>query len=65
MLFLPAPGKGSQLTVCWYHTLGLLMFIWASVHQHRCLVILANLRKNKSGKRFCHCVSLTVRPTHV
>ncbi|KAJ7326707.1 hypothetical protein JRQ81_016466, partial [Phrynocephalus forsythii] len=43
-------GKGSWLTVCWYHISGSLMFIWASVHQHRCHVILANLRKNKSGK---------------
>ncbi|XP_062991796.1 polyprenol reductase isoform X1 [Elgaria multicarinata webbii] len=42
-------GKAYQLTVCWYHVLGLLMFIWASLHQHRCHVILANLRKNKSG----------------
>ncbi|XP_062991797.1 polyprenol reductase isoform X2 [Elgaria multicarinata webbii] len=44
-----ANGKAYQLTVCWYHVLGLLMFIWASLHQHRCHVILANLRKNKSG----------------
>uniref|UniRef100_A0A6J0TIV0 Polyprenal reductase n=1 Tax=Pogona vitticeps TaxID=103695 RepID=A0A6J0TIV0_9SAUR len=43
-------GKGSRLTISWYHILGLLMFIWASVHQHRCHVILANLRKTKSGK---------------
>ncbi|XP_044274081.1 polyprenol reductase [Varanus komodoensis] len=43
-------GKDYQLTVCWYHVLGLMMFIWASLHQHRCHVILANLRKNKSGK---------------
>nr|XP_028598990.1 polyprenol reductase isoform X2 [Podarcis muralis] len=43
-------GKDHRLTVCWYHVLGVLMFIWASVHQHRCHVILANLRKNKSGK---------------
>ncbi|XP_061440600.1 polyprenol reductase [Rhineura floridana] len=43
-------GKDNLLTVCWYHILGVLMFIWASVHQHRCHVILANLRKNKLGK---------------
>ncbi|XP_077790415.1 polyprenal reductase isoform X2 [Podarcis muralis] len=42
-------GKDHRLTVCWYHVLGVLMFIWASVHQHRCHVILANLRKNKSA----------------
>ncbi|XP_063166218.1 polyprenol reductase [Candoia aspera] len=45
-------GKDHSLTVCWYHVLGLLMFCWASVHQHRCHVILANLRKDKSGKVF-------------
>ncbi|KAH0616188.1 hypothetical protein JD844_027125 [Phrynosoma platyrhinos] len=49
-LFLSNPGKGPQLAISWYHAVGLLMFIWASFHQHRCHVILANLRKNKSGK---------------
>nr|XP_056711860.1 polyprenol reductase [Euleptes europaea] len=43
-------GRGDRLTVCWYHVLGSLVFVWASVHQQRCLVILANLRKNKSGE---------------
>ncbi|XP_060102361.1 polyprenol reductase [Heteronotia binoei] len=43
-------GRGGSLMVCWYHGLGLLMFVWASVHQQRCLVILANLRKNKAGE---------------
>ncbi|KAL7981783.1 hypothetical protein Chor_000840, partial [Crotalus horridus] len=43
-------GKDHSLIVCWYHVLGLVMFCWASVHQHRCHVILANLRKDKSGK---------------
>ncbi|XP_077158114.1 polyprenal reductase isoform X1 [Paroedura picta] len=43
-------GRGDSLRICWYHGLGLLMFIWASVHQQRCLVILADLRKNKSGE---------------
>ncbi|XP_015676666.1 polyprenol reductase [Protobothrops mucrosquamatus] len=43
-------GKDHSLMVCWYHVLGLVMFCWASVHQHRCHVILANLRKDKSGK---------------
>uniref|UniRef100_A0A8C0H1T0 Polyprenal reductase n=1 Tax=Chelonoidis abingdonii TaxID=106734 RepID=A0A8C0H1T0_CHEAB len=38
------------MQVCWYHILGIMMYIWASVHQHRCHVILANLRKSKSGK---------------
>ncbi|XP_077333597.1 polyprenal reductase [Lithobates pipiens] len=36
--------------VHWYHIAGLTLYIWASVHQHRCHVILANLRKDKSGK---------------
>lgn len=48
--FSHGPGRGDGLTVRWYHGLGLLMFVWASIHQQRCLVILANLRKNKSGK---------------
>uniref|UniRef100_A0ACB8E7A7 Uncharacterized protein n=1 Tax=Sphaerodactylus townsendi TaxID=933632 RepID=A0ACB8E7A7_9SAUR len=43
-------GRGDRLIVCWYHVLGFLMFVWASVHQHRCLMILANLRKDKSGE---------------
>nr|XP_008123859.1 PREDICTED: polyprenol reductase [Anolis carolinensis] len=43
-------GKDPHLAVHWCHALGSLMFIWASIHQHRCHVILANLRKNKSGK---------------
>ncbi|XP_070613311.1 polyprenal reductase [Erythrolamprus reginae] len=43
-------GKAHSLTVRWYHVLGLVMFCWASVHQHRCHIILANLRKDKSGK---------------
>ncbi|XP_058049517.1 polyprenol reductase isoform X3 [Ahaetulla prasina] len=43
-------GKAHSLTVRWYHVLGLVMFCWASAHQHRCHVILANLRKDKSGK---------------
>ncbi|KAM9330407.1 polyprenal reductase [Gastrophryne carolinensis] len=33
-----------------YHILGTVLFLWASVHHHRCHVILANLRKNTSGK---------------
>uniref|UniRef100_A0A8C8VGX4 Polyprenal reductase n=1 Tax=Pelusios castaneus TaxID=367368 RepID=A0A8C8VGX4_9SAUR len=43
-------GKDLFMQICWYHILGILIYIWASVHQHRCHVILANLRKNKSGK---------------
>ncbi|XP_053112945.1 polyprenol reductase isoform X2 [Hemicordylus capensis] len=43
-------GKDQPMIVHWYHALGLLMFVWASIHQHKCHVILANLRKNKSGK---------------
>ncbi|XP_066575997.1 polyprenal reductase isoform X2 [Amia ocellicauda] len=35
--------------VHWYHVVGLMLFVWASVHQHRCHVILANLRKGSSG----------------
>lgn len=38
------------LQLHWYHVFGCLLFIWASLHQHRCHVILANLRKDKSGQ---------------
>ncbi|XP_063316048.1 polyprenol reductase [Pelobates fuscus] len=34
----------------WGHAIGLMLYIWASIHQTRCHVILAKLRKNKSGK---------------
>ncbi|XP_032855002.2 polyprenol reductase isoform X2 [Tyto alba] len=43
-------GKELSMQIHWYHIVGVMMYIWASLHQHRCLVILANLRKNKSGK---------------
>ncbi|XP_053314433.1 polyprenol reductase [Spea bombifrons] len=33
----------------WYHVFGLMLYLWGSIHQHRCHVIFANLRKNKSG----------------
>ncbi|KAG9469765.1 polyprenol reductase [Eleutherodactylus coqui] len=34
----------------WYHIVGCLLYAWASLHHHRCHVILANLRKDKTGK---------------
>ncbi|XP_074847916.1 polyprenal reductase isoform X2 [Carettochelys insculpta] len=43
-------GKDLCTQICWYHIVGIVMYIWASIHHHRCHVILANLRKNKSGK---------------
>ncbi|XP_010180391.1 PREDICTED: polyprenol reductase [Mesitornis unicolor] len=43
-------GKGLSVQISWYHVVGVVMYIWASLHQHRCLVILANLRKSESGK---------------
>uniref|UniRef100_A0A8D0HE15 Polyprenal reductase n=1 Tax=Sphenodon punctatus TaxID=8508 RepID=A0A8D0HE15_SPHPU len=43
-------GNGHFMKICWYHVLGIIMYVWASAHQHRCHVILANLRKSKSGK---------------
>uniref|UniRef100_A0A8C0GZD4 Polyprenal reductase n=1 Tax=Chelonoidis abingdonii TaxID=106734 RepID=A0A8C0GZD4_CHEAB len=49
-VFIFNSGKDLFMQVCWYHILGIMMYIWASVHQHRCHVILANLRKSKSGK---------------
>ncbi|NXS11068.1 PORED reductase, partial [Neodrepanis coruscans] len=42
--------KDLSVQICWYHIVGVMMYIWASLHQHRCLAILANLRKSKSGK---------------
>ncbi|XP_040527425.1 polyprenol reductase isoform X2 [Gallus gallus] len=41
-------GKGLSVHIFWYHIIGVAMYFWASLHQHRCLVILANLRKSKS-----------------
>ncbi|OXB54681.1 hypothetical protein ASZ78_001708 [Callipepla squamata] len=43
-------GQELSVQILWYHIVGIVMYIWASLHQHRCLVILANLRKSKSGK---------------
>ncbi|KAM4810575.1 polyprenal reductase [Rhinophrynus dorsalis] len=42
--------KDLLMQTCWYHILGLMLYIWASLHQYRCHVILANLRKDKSGE---------------
>lgn len=35
--------------VHWYHIVGLSLFVWASVHQHRCHKILANLRTRRNN----------------
>ncbi|KAM6132923.1 polyprenal reductase [Pterocles gutturalis] len=43
-------GEELSVQISWYHIIGVVLYIWASLHQHRCLVILANLRKSKSGK---------------
>ncbi|XP_056658605.1 polyprenol reductase isoform X1 [Monodelphis domestica] len=43
-------GKSLLMQARWFHILGMMMFIWASVHQYRCHVILANMRKNDSGE---------------
>ncbi|XP_075051868.1 polyprenal reductase [Mixophyes fleayi] len=43
-------GRDLVMQVRWYHVFGVLLYIWASLHQHRCNTILANLRKSKSGK---------------
>ncbi|KAI7800247.1 polyprenol reductase [Triplophysa rosa] len=37
-----------QLT--WHHVIGTLLFVWASLLQHRSLSLLANLRTDHSGK---------------
>lgn len=52
-------GKGLPVHIFWYHIIGVAMYFWASLHQHRCLVILANLRKSKSGKVFHFCEQFT------
>ncbi|NXO74562.1 PORED reductase, partial [Phainopepla nitens] len=43
-------GKKLSVQICWYHIIGVMMYIWASLHQHRCFAILAKLRKSRSGK---------------
>lgn len=43
-------GKNLLMQTRWFHILGMMMFIWSSVHQYKCHVILSNLRKNKAGK---------------
>ncbi|XP_072108796.1 polyprenal reductase [Mobula birostris] len=34
----------------WYHIAGIALFLWATIHQYKSHMILANLRKNKSGE---------------
>ncbi|XP_049645906.1 polyprenol reductase [Suncus etruscus] len=46
--------KSLLMQTRWFHILGMMMFIWSSVHQYRCHVILGNLRKNKAGV-VIHC----------
>ncbi|XP_068961358.1 polyprenol reductase [Petaurus breviceps papuanus] len=43
-------GKSLLMQTRWFHILGMMMYIWSSIHQYRCHVILANMRKNDSGK---------------
>ncbi|XP_029419470.1 polyprenol reductase isoform X2 [Nannospalax galili] len=47
-------GKNLLMQARWFHTLGLLMFIWSSAHQYKCHLILSNLRRNKKGV-IIHC----------
>ncbi|EPQ14517.1 Putative polyprenol reductase, partial [Myotis brandtii] len=47
-------GKNLLMQTRWFHILGMMMFIWSSVHQYKCHVILGNLRKNKAGV-IIHC----------
>ncbi|XP_046947766.1 polyprenol reductase isoform X1 [Lynx rufus] len=47
-------GKNLLMQARWFHILGMMMFIWSSVHQYKCHVILGNLRKNKAGV-VIHC----------
>ena len=49
-----SPGDSSEQVLIfgqylkWYHILAVVLFLWASHHQYRCHVILANLRKPNS-----------------
>ncbi|XP_051026536.1 polyprenol reductase [Acomys russatus] len=47
-------GKNLLMQARWFHILGMLMFLWSSVHQYKCHVILSNLRRNKKGV-IIHC----------
>ncbi|XP_004627634.1 polyprenol reductase [Octodon degus] len=47
-------GKNPLMQARWFHILGMMMFIWSSVHQYKCHVILGNLRRNKAGV-VIHC----------
>ncbi|KAJ8397527.1 hypothetical protein AAFF_G00438030 [Aldrovandia affinis] len=44
----PVPPLLSQLQ--WFHAVGILLFLWASLHQHCCLILLAHLRTGGSGE---------------
>ena len=41
----PSPVLIVQQLLRWYHILAIMLFLWASYHQHRCHKILADLRK--------------------
>ncbi|KAJ8277102.1 hypothetical protein GJAV_G00071500 [Gymnothorax javanicus] len=43
---------GAQSQLQWSHVVGVLLFLWASLRQHGCLQLLANLRTGASGE---HC----------
>ncbi|KAM6150345.1 polyprenal reductase [Erethizon dorsatum] len=47
-------GKNPLMQARWFHILGMMMFIWSSVHQYKCHVILGSLRRNKAGM-VIHC----------
>ena len=41
----PSPALVIKQFLRWYHVLAIMLFLWASYHQHRCHKILADLRK--------------------
>ena len=47
----PSPALVIQQFLQWYHVLAIMLFLWASYHQHRCHKILANLRKPTEKKQ--------------
>ena len=47
----PPPTLVLQQFLQWYHALAIMLFLWASYHQHRCHKILADLRKPATGKK--------------
>ena len=44
--------ENAALQLKWYHISGLLLFLYASFHQYKCHVILANIRTDHKDGRY-------------